>query len=121
MENNFITPYSEKGKWGFKGLNNEIIADVIYDSVTPFAGGFAVAVFNGKYCLLNTMGKQVLEPVYDDITPREDLGGYAFKKEGKWGFLPLSGEKTEPRFEEIGKLAEGLIPVSESGKWGFVN
>lgn len=121
MENNIITPYSESGKWGFKGLNNETIVDAVYDSVTPFEGGFGVAVLNGEYCLLNTRGEQVLEPVYDEIAPREDLGGYAFKKEGKWGFISLRGEKTEPRFEEIGKLAEGLIPVSESGKWGFVN
>lgn len=121
MENNILTPFSDSGKWGFRGLNNEILIEAAYDTVTPFDGGFSVAATEGKYCLLNTLGKKVLEPVYDDITPREDLGGYAFKKEGKWGFISLRGEKTEPRFEEIGILAEGLIPVSENGKWGFVN
>lgn len=121
MENNWLTPYSDKGKWGFRGLNNEIIIEAAYDAVAPFSGGFSVAVTGGKHCLLNTVGKLVLEPGYDEITPREDLGGYAFKKEGKWGFFSLSGEMTGPRFGEIGKLAEGLIPVSENGKWGFVN
>ena len=121
MENNFFTPYSKSGKWGFKGLNNEAVVQAIYDRVDPFAGGYAVAVTDGKYLLLNTLGEIVLPPEYDDIKPREDLGGYIFQKDGKMGFFSLRGEKTEPRFGEIGKLAEGLIPVSENGKWGFVN
>lgn len=121
MENNLYTPYSKSGKWGFKDLNNEVIIEAVYDSVAPFSGGFAIATVNGKYSLLNTQGEIVLQPEYDDIIPMDDLGGYMFQKGGKKGFLPLSGEKIDPRFDEIGKLAEGLIPASENGKWGFVN
>ncbi len=46
----------------------------------------------------------------------------AVKKEGKWGFMNVSGEMTiKPIYDRTYNFSNGLAAVKKNGKWGFVN
>jgi hypothetical protein len=44
----------------------------------------------------------------------------AVKSAGNWGFLDQRGELLPLRFDEVGPFREGLAPVRQGLRWGFV-
>ena len=46
----------------------------------------------------------------------------AVKKDGKWGFISVSGEIViEPVYEEAKSFSYGYAPVKKDGKWTLVD
>ena len=64
--NNKLFTKENEGKWGFVNINNDIVVDYKYESVTEFNEyGFAAIKLNGKWGAINEQGEEVLAPTYE--------------------------------------------------------
>ena len=77
---------------------------------------------NGKYGFMETTGRVVVKPQFDDASILYE-GLAPVKKDGKWGYIDPTGKMViEPRFEENARcFKEGLARVLVKGKWGFID
>ena len=87
----------KNNKTGFANMDGQIIIQPQFDFALPFRDSFAVVCVGGrdekdgeysmrvggKWGLINTSGKEILEPAYDDIQILED-GKIRVKKDGEW-------------------------------------
>ena len=75
----------------------------------------------GRYGYVNSTGKFVLEPQYEDALPFADFLA-PVKQDGKWGFINGEGKFIiEPRFEDAFLFSDQSAAVKVGGKWGFIN
>jgi len=70
---------------------------------------------------VNSAGKFVLEPQYEEALPFSDFLA-PVKKDGKWGFINGEGKFIiEPRYEDAFLFSDQAAAVKEGGQWGFIN
>ena len=70
---------------------------------------------------MNSAGKFVLEPQYEEALPFSDFLA-PVKKDGKWGFINGEGKFIiEPRYEDAFLFSDQAAAVKEGGQWGFIN
>lgn len=75
----------------------------------------------GSYGYVNSTGKYVLEPQYENALPFSDFLA-AVKKNGRWGYINGEGKFIiEPSFEDAYLFSEQTAAVKLDGKWGFIN
>ena len=75
----------------------------------------------GRYGYVNSAGKFVLEPQYEEALPFSDFLA-PVKKDGKWGFINGEGKFIiEPRYEDAFLFSDQAAAVKEGGQWGFIN
>ena len=75
----------------------------------------------GRYGYVNSAGKFVLEPQFEEALPFSDFLA-PVKKDGKWGFINGEGKFIiEPRFEDAYLFSDQAAAVKEGGQWGFIN
>ena len=75
----------------------------------------------GRYGYVNSNGKFVLEPQYEEALPFSDFLA-PVKKDGKWGFINGEGKFIiEPRYEDAFLFSDQAAAVKEGGQWGFIN
>ncbi len=71
--NNQLFSKKENEQWGFADKNGNVVVDCKYEKVTEFNEyGFAAVKLDGKWGVINSQGKEVLEPTYelkDQIEP----------------------------------------------------
>lgn len=97
----------------------------VYFETLHFSEGFLVASLNGKYGYLNTEGKWIIEPKYEDAQPFSE-GLAAVCLNGKYGYINYSGKEIVPCiYERAQSFSEGLGAVKlDNGKewaWQFIN
>lgn len=57
-------------KWTFLATNGRLLFDPApFESVFEFAGGYAIVKRDGKWGLIDTIGRFVLEPQFDELRP----------------------------------------------------
>jgi len=60
-----LISYEENGKYGFKDINSNIKIEAIYDMVTELNSyGFAAIKKDGKWGVIDSQGKVIVEPSY---------------------------------------------------------
>ena len=76
---------------------------------------------NGKYGFINTKGKFIIKPIFDDVDVfKNEIS--RVKYNGKWGFINLHGKTIiEPIYEEASEFKNNLSLIKYNGKWGFIN
>jgi hypothetical protein len=83
----------------------------------------AGAGVNGKWGFIDTSGKWVIHPVFDEV--RNFSEGLAGAKEGeKWGYITSSGEwAIQPFCKRAEDFSEGLARVIEknSSSWNYID
>lgn len=116
----------QNGKWGVIDLSSDWLIPAENDSIIMdelgccYAQG-AVFVKNGEYVSLFIDGKQV-EGAYEDAKPFNKEGYAAVKKNGKWGFINLLGEKMiDFQFEDAFSFGQHLAAVKVGEFWGYIN
>jgi len=114
------------GKWGVVDLSVNWIVPPEYDGVATdelgrsYAQG-AVFVKRGGAAYLFVDGAQTGE-AYEDACPFGSEGYAAVKKNGKWGFIDVSGEvKIDFRFDEALSFGQHLAAVRQGELWGYVS
>lgn len=84
---------------------------------TGFMLGSAVVVFlHEKKGIIDKTGHVAGGLWWDSIKyPRVE-------RENKWGLVNTNGEiVVQPRWEDIGQLESGLVPVKQDGRWGLID
>lgn len=75
----------------------------------------------GRWGYINTAGKFVLEPQYDEALPFSDFLA-PVKIDGKWGYINGEGKFIiEPKYEDAYLFSDQAAAVKDGGKWGFIN
>lgn len=113
------------GKWGIINLNNEIIIpfenneffngifenqnDRKNQGITKFKGG------NYKYGCIDSTGKTVIQPIYDEIEFNENF--FKVKKNDLWGLLNHQGNIiVDVKYDWPPSINNGIITIYENLK-----
>jgi len=93
-----------------------------YDNVKYLGVSNFIAVYtNKKWGIVDSKGKFVLKPQFDDIKEFSE-GFLAFKQNGKWGFMDKNFKVViKPQFDIAENFSEGYAAVKKSGLWGYIN
>ena len=135
--NDYIKPYSEGDKWGYRTQDGEIIVEPKYNFASYFHEGLAavrtngIFGFNKKFGYINEKGEKVIPFKYDDalnfsegLAPVRTNGILGLYK--KWHYIDKTGKKVIPfKYDEASSFSEGLADVRkgnrENGKWGYID
>lgn len=97
----------------------KVIGDTKYQAVHIFNDTtYAAVMLNGKWGFIDSTGKMVIEPQYEDA--RSFANGFAaVKKDGKWGFINTDGKMViEPQFENAKDFNDhGCVFVIRNDGW----
>lgn len=87
-----------------------------------FSNGLAKIFVNGKAGFINTKGKIVISPNFNDVGRfSENLAPVEFDN-GKWGYINKAGKTViDPQFDWALVFREGLALVQIEKKWGFID
>lgn len=116
----------QNGKWGVVDKDTEWLIPVEYDEIKMDELGNSYgqgAVFAKKGNLVNLFvdGLQIGEG-FDDAKPFGNEGYAAVKKNGKWGFIDISGElKIDYQFEDALSFGQHLAAVKQGEFWGYIS
>ncbi len=77
----------------------------------------------GKWGIIDSLGRTVTKPLYNDIKRVNDSYYATQNDKGKWGFLNKKGKPQIPfEYDEVRTYRFGLAPVSKGrGKWGLIS
>lgn len=97
----------------------KVIGDTKYQAVHIFNDTtYAAVMLNGKWGFIDSSGKMVIDPQYEDA--RSFANGYAaVRKDGKWGFINTEGKMIiEPQFENAKDFNDhGCVFVIRNDGW----
>ena len=116
----------QNGKWGTVDTNlNWVLSPefdgIIMDNLGRSYAQDAVFVKTGSQVYLYINSERVGE-AYDDAKPFSTGGYAAVKKNGKWGFINISGEVTiEYQFEDALSFGQHLAAVKKGRHWGYIS
>ncbi|MCL6663383.1 WG repeat-containing protein [Paenibacillus amylolyticus] len=102
-----------------------IFQDKSIEYIGLFNNGLAIAKKNGKIGYLNTNGKFVISPTYEEGTSFYNQAALV-KKNGKWALINTKGKLLTTfniEDKEFGTVyrKSGLFPVKINGLWGSMN
>ena len=114
------------GKWGVIDMSTNWLIPAEYDGVIvdelgrSYARG-AVFVKQGNSVNLYLDGVSAGE-AYEDARPFGSEGYAAVRRNGKWGFINLSGEvKIDFQFDDALSFGQHLAAVKQGEYWGYIS
>ncbi len=111
------------GLYGLKNVNDEILTQPLFTSLSEVRDGIIVAV-NSEYQagFLNLQGKTVLPLTYESIVYDDVLGAYQFSKDGKFGIMDKTGKNLWGKTYDFLSTFEGNHAIfMENEKSGILN
>jgi hypothetical protein len=125
-----MLPVKSDRLWGLIEPSGKQVVAAQYDAVNVINNRRAVIVQNGKYGLIDSLGKVLIDPQYtylrcdDDTLILINQGGDCQNENcegGKWGLINLSNQrKLEPKYNLIQSFSNiGLALVNQGGKCGY--
>ena len=109
------------GKWGLLDKQGNVLCEPMYNDISNFQNGTAVAHLDNKAMLINTNGEVV--KIYDYNQVERLPNGYAkVQQNNKWGFINPDGEEiVSPQFDDIHiSNKEDIGEIRVGRKWGFI-
>lgn len=95
-----------------------------YDQVYFDTYGLTITEDDGLFGLYDSLGNEIIKPVYEDIDPVNSRPFVAFKKSGKWGFLDKSGQiLIPPMYDHFdpNEYGDVLIELEKDGQFWFLS
>ncbi len=112
---------NRNGEWGYINKKGDLVIATVYKNAHPFTGDMAKVNVAGKWGVLHTSGKFILEPRYEDV----DVDGKIFlvKHDNKWGWIARGGGVVIPLLFNDAYPFNGnkFAPVKSGDKWGYIN
>ena len=105
-------------------LRCETVITPQYEEAEPFSEGLAAVKKDGKWGYIDTTGKYVIKPKYEEASDFFDNGLACIQINGKWGFIDKTGEfVTPPQFSGVNGFSfnKGYISVSKGAKIGIMD
>jgi len=114
------------GKWGVVDLSTKWLIPVEYDGIIQdelgrcYARGAVFARLGGMVYLF-VEGKQT-GSIYDDARPFSDEGFAAVKRNGKWGFIDITGTQViDFLYDDALSFGQHLAAVKIGELWGYIS
>ena len=115
-----------EGKWGVIDLSSEWLVPADYDEIIQdelgrcFARG---AVFCRKGAAVYMLvGGQQIGDIYEDARPFSEEGCAAVKRNGKWGFVDITGDEVIGFiFDDALSFGQHLAAVKQGEYWGYIS
>ncbi len=128
-------------KWAYADKLGNFITEFLYDGACDFREGIAAVCRDGKWGLINKLGKEIVAPIYDEIYYNyyDNYGDIlaCVKNDGKWGVIDKGGSIIIPfSYDEIKnhytiqndpikkyqyRFNEECFSVKLNGKWGIID
>lgn len=82
----------------------------------------AVIKLNDKYGCIDRKGKIIIQPTWDYILQGDKNKQLLVEKDSLYGFIDGKGQIIiKPQYQDAQLFREGLAPVSDGKKYGFIN
>ena len=104
-------------------IGSETFEDIKLDkTLVAFRNDVAFAQINGKYYLIDKMGKVVCDTAFEDADAFASEGYAAVQYEGAWGFVDTKGNFViKPQYLKARSFTDDLAAVSDGTEWVFIN
>ena len=115
-------PIKVDKKWGLMDANGKIVLAPDYNAIGEFKQyGYAVMQRNGGVGMLNSQGKEIVPPIYDDLKTL-DSTLISVMKNGHWQVINLQGKTVlEPGYGQVKVLDKRFLAFSRNHRWGVVD
>ncbi|MDR1671073.1 MAG: WG repeat-containing protein [Alistipes sp.] len=110
------------GGWMFVDRLGRAVINDVWRSAEPFRGGRAeVETWRGRG-LIDTRGRRVLEPVYEEVVWDEYWGLATTMADGRWALTDREGVVlTAESYDWLGECSEGMVLAQKGDKCGFLD
>ena len=107
--------------WGCCDGRGNIRVPIIYEAIDEIFSNSIIAKRNRKYLIVNTDGKELTSPSFDQL--RDFHSGLCAAKSGKhWGFINNAGNVVLPiEYDEVTDFVNGFSYLKKNGKCGIAN
>ncbi len=101
--------------------NTYLLKDTLYQYGTDFQEDIAIVQKRGKFGAIDTTGKEIIPPKYDNLTSF-DKGQAIFTQNVLKGIVGKDGKEIiSAKYDYIGDLLYGKRAVMSDGKWGCID
>src|SRR5262245_40726056 len=117
-----LLPVKVNYQWGYVDLGGNIKIPPRYDRAGDFKSQtYALVELYGKAGLIDTTGKEIILPQFDDLEILDSIS-IKIRKDTLWGIQTLRGQTIcIPKYEEIKKLTREHFVISINDRWGVMN
>lgn len=119
--------------YGFMDMDGNIVIEPALEFTTSdyahkelageyvlFSDGLARVKADGKYGFIDTAGKSVIEPIYDDALTFQNGGAWVCENY-RWGKIDTDGNYiVSPIYEDIQFTGDELVGFKLGNKWGYI-
>jgi hypothetical protein len=115
------------GLWGYIDASGREAIAARFEAADDFRDGVAAVRVGGQWGLIGRDGAWRAPPQFEKFERRLrdsafDASPVAAKRDGRWGFVTLAGERViPPRFDDASPFSEGLALVRMGGRAGYVD
>ncbi len=104
-------------------VSGNVYADIkVNDAGQYLSDKVMVAKQDDAYHLYDQEEKMISDFAAQDMDRATEDGLIAFCKDGKWGYVDMSGsEVIAPQYPAAKSFSNGLAAVSDGNKWGFID
>jgi len=104
-------------------VSHKIIIPCKYDLIQCAGKELYKVKINGLWGIVNSAGKTIIAPKFNELGPFGNLGLATAKTAQKWGYINISGKFVIPeKYEEVvGFFGNNYATVKYNGKWGLID
>ncbi|HMQ45823.1 MAG TPA: WG repeat-containing protein [Saprospiraceae bacterium] len=120
MQAQSFFPVKLDKKWGLINAEGKVVVPARYDAIGEFKQfGYAVMQRDGGVGLLGAGGKEVVNPIYDDLKVL-DSTLIAVMSQSEWMVINLRGETVlEKGYQQVKVWNSFYLAYLKDGKWGL--
>jgi hypothetical protein len=110
------------GGWMYVDRIGRAVIDDVWRTAEPFRGGRAEVGTPEGLGLIDTRGRRVIEPIYEELVWDDYWGLATVMREGRWSLIDSDGKVlTEVSYDWLGECSDGMVLAQRDGKCGFVD
>lgn len=120
LPGNGLVPVKKSKKWGYASINGKLKIPCKYQEASAFEFGFAKIRMKNLYGIIDSTGKAVLPPVFEEIFIRPFC--FITRENGLFGIQSFSGIMILPReFDTINILSDKTAEAVKGDKKTYIN
>jgi hypothetical protein len=118
-----LEPVEKDGKWGFINRDGTWAIEPSFYLATKLNGDAAAVETDSGWVFITRSGQYLRTPEFERVTAFGDKYYAVVRQVGDgWTYFDPSAGLFLPINQDIPEgVSEGLLPLSEYGKWGYVN
>lgn len=119
LSSQIFLPFRKGNLFGMMDKKGDVVIDALYDVLSYYSEGLAMASKNGKIGYIDKRNKVVIPFQFDSGTDFEN-GRAQVEQNGKVGIIDRLGKLVfEIKYQDIGQFSEGLVYAAEQDLYGF--